>query len=156
MRGFGMIWLFLAVSLRPLQAQKVGSEQLISDSVRVAIDSLVASRGSFEGSYTAGDFTGDRGGFDLLFRLSERRVDSVLTALVDCFTDSTVTHAQYRHANLSRGGLCYLALHSIVYRETDPEEDWPGNYFEFPDRAHLRAAQKAWREAVKNHWYNVL
>ncbi len=150
------IILLLAPTGVPLRVQAPGSNEPVRDSVRVAIDSLVKRDGSFGSSHAAGDFTGDRGAFTLLYRLAERSTDSVLTALIDCFTDSTVTRVQYRGRSLSRGGTCYIMLHNLVYRETDPDAKWPGNFFEFPTPGRLRAARDAWREAVKRHWYSTL
>src|SRR5882762_1374942 len=124
-RLVGIILLLASIG-GPLRAQSPGSNQRVRDSVRVAIDSLVSTHGSFGSSHAAGDFTGDRGAFTLLYRLAERSTDSVLTALIDCFADSTVTRVQYRGRSLSRGGTCYIMLHNLVYRETDPADKWPG------------------------------
>jgi hypothetical protein len=125
------------------------------DSVRTLIALLASADAAFDSSWTEGAFSGDKAPFVALRRLSEPAPDSVLMTLVDCFTDSSTTHIRYLGRALSRGGLCYLALHNLVYRETEPSEHWPGNYFGYPTLARLRAAQVAWRETVRRHWYVV-
>jgi hypothetical protein len=139
----------------PSLANAQASRRSIRDSVRLAIDQLVARPGTFGASYAAGDFEGDRTSFHILGRLTDQSPDSVLMPLVDCFTDSRPTHVRYKSRFLTRGGVCYLMLHNLVYRETDPEDNWPGNYFDFPTPTSLRAARTAWREAIRNHWYVV-
>jgi hypothetical protein len=125
----------------------------VRDSVRLAIDRLAATGGTFDESYAAGDFTGEREPFTTLYRLTDRSADSVLTALVDCLTDSSSTPLQYGDRPLSRGATCYIVLHNLVYRETDPDDHWPGNFFGFPTPDRLREAQQAWRETIVHHWY---
>jgi len=128
----------------------------VRDSVRVLLDRAAADTGSFGDLPALGDFTGDKAPFMALFHLSEAATDSVLLSLVDCFTDTRSTPLRYQHKALSRGGLCYLALHNIAYRETDPSEHWPGNYYGSLTPARLLAAQRAWRRAIRRHSYNTL
>jgi hypothetical protein len=136
-----------------LPAQQGGRP--VADSVTTLIDHIAASEGSFSGSYAIGSFTGDRSPFDALFHLAEQSPDPVLSALTTCFTNQGPTRVRYMERRLSRGGLCYFALHNLAYRETEPEEHWPGNVFGFPTPAQLHAAQEAWREAIRKHWYSL-
>ena len=151
-----LVLLSTAFLLSPAQLRSQTPASSIRDSVHIAIDRLIGSGGTFSGSHAAGSFTGDRGGFNLLYRVIEQGPDSVLMTLVECFTDTSATRVKYRGRPLSRGGLCYLALHNLAYRETDPDQNWPGNFFDFPTPDRLRAAQQAWREAVKKGWYSTL
>ena len=128
----------------------------VRDSVRILLDRALADTGSFGDLPAIGDFTGNKAPFTALFHLSETATDSVLLALADCFSDSSATRLRYQRQPLSRGGLCYLALHNIAYRETDPSEHWAGNYYGSLTAARLRAAQRAWRQTILRHWYNTL
>lgn len=129
---------------------------LTRDSVRVAINRIAAMPGHFGATPAAGDFSGDHIGFEMLSRLMNRQADSVLTALVDCVSDSATTKTMYHDQQVSRGGLCYLALHNLIYRETSPESHWPGNYFGALTPERLLAAQAAWREAIRLHSFSIL
>ena len=136
-----------------LSGQQTPAPAQVRDSVRRAVDQLLSTKGTFGDSSGGWRFYGGRGPFEILTRLTDRSPDSVLTALVDCFTDSTSTELEYLHRRVTRGGVCYMTLHDLAYREV---EDWPGNFLEFPTPRRLRAAQRAWREAIRRHWYSTL
>jgi len=138
---------------RLLSGQKSLAATPVRDSVHQAIDQLIATKGSFGDSTGGWRFYGDRAPFEILTRLTDRSPDSVLTALVDCFTDSAPTQLEHLRRRISRGGVCYFALHDLAYREV---ENWPGDFLGFPTPRRLRAAQRAWREAIQRHWYSIL
>ena len=148
------IFMIVALSVPPLlSGQKNPAAAQVRDSVRRAIDQLIATKGSFGDSSGGWRFYGDRAPFEILTRLTDQSPESVLTALVDCFTDSTPTQLEYVHRRVSRGGVCYFALHDLAYREV---ENWPGDFLGYPTLGRLRAAQRAWREAIRRHWYSTL
>jgi len=126
-----------------------------SDSTRALIGQLGAQRAQFVESYAIGDFNGNKEPFDALRALFERSGDTVLVALVDRFTDTRRTSLRYKGRPLSRGGLCYLVLHNLVYHEDD-DDNWAGNYFGALSALRLRAAQRAWRNVIHTHHYNEL
>ena len=99
----------------------------IRDTVNAIISRVAARAGDFGKSYALGDFAGDRRPFQLLDTLVERNADSTLVALIDCFSDSTRSRVRYMGVPITRGGLCYLMLHNLVYHGRSSEE-WPGNY----------------------------
>jgi len=126
-------------------------------SARSSVASLVlrlaSQGGNFAETWAAGDYDGDRAPFASLDTLFAGHPDSVLVSLVDCFTDSTPTTVRFQHRPVVRGAICYIYLQNLVYREIDPAEHWPGNFYEHPTMTRLRAAQRAWRQAVRRHWY---
>jgi hypothetical protein len=128
-----------------------------ADTLRQAVghlvDSLAGHGGNFENTWAAGDYDGPKAPFHSLQVFFDAEPDSTLMALVDCFTDSESTQVQFRHHPVIRGALCYIFLQNLVYRETGPGEHWPGNFYDHPTLTRLRAAQRAWRQAVRRHWY---
>ena len=149
-----MIAVIFATILSSTSLQQQGSQPSVRDSVTHVVDQLAHAGGNFVGSLALGEFDGDKTPFRVLDALFESKADSVLLTLVDCFTDSTATRIRLRNLPITRGGLCYILLRNLVYRETDPDEHWPGNFVEHPTPRRLRAAQRAWREAVHRHWYS--
>ena len=125
----------------------------IRDSVLAQVSVLASAPAAFRGSHAVGSFSGSRAPFNAVDRIFQRAADSVLVTLVDCMADTTATTVRYLDRALSRGGLCYLLLHNLVYHEDDDDE-WPGNYFGVPTRQRLLAAQRAWRPVVRRHAYS--
>jgi len=126
----------------------------VRSEVRVAIDQLAESPGAFGQGFAAGPQLGNRAPMKALDSLMARSPDSTLTALVGCFTETGATQLHYAGQRLSRGGACYAVLRNLAYREVDGA--WAGNIGGTLTTKRLRAAQLAWREAIKRHWYNVL
>jgi hypothetical protein len=125
----------------------------VRDSTAVLVKQLAVQHAQFTASHAIGDFTGNKAPFDALFALYEKAGEPVLFALTDCFTDSRKTSLRYQGKPLSRGGLCYLMVHNLVYHEDD-DDNWPGNYFGSLSPKRLLAAQRAWRETIRRHAYN--
>jgi hypothetical protein len=123
------------------------------DSTRVLIGQLAAQHAQFGASPAIGGFNGNKEPFDALSALFENSGDTVLVALTDCFTDSRPTALRYKGRPLSRGGLCYLMLHNLVYHEDD-DDKWAGNYFGVLSARRLAAAQRAWRRIIRMHYYD--
>jgi len=123
------------------------------DSVAILVKELAAQHAQFKESHAIGDFTGNKTPFDALRALYEQAGEPVLLSLTNCFTDTHHTSLRYRNKPLSRGGLCYLMIHNLVYHEDD-DDDWPGNYFGPLSRRRLVAAQRAWRDVIHKHAYN--
>jgi len=126
----------------------------VRDSVRRLVSSIAVSGGAFGASWAVGDFSGDRTPFVRLDSLFATQHDSVLYALVDCFTDTLPSRVRYKGRPVVRGAVSYLALRNLVYRETDPEDHWPGNIDGALTLPRLRAAQAAWREAIRRGWWS--
>ena len=144
--------LFVALFLAALAASSARA-QGVRDSAYVQIDELARQRAEFRRSHAIGDFTGNKAPFTSLSALFERHEDPVLVALTDCFSDPRPTTVRYAGHALTRGGLCYLALHNLVYHEDD-NVDWAGNYFGQLSRPRLLAAQRAWRQALRTRSYS--
>ena len=123
------------------------------DSTNMLIGQLAAQHAQFVESHAIGDFNGNKKPFDALGALFGQSEDSVLVALTDCFTDSRPTSLRYMRRPLTRGGLCYLMLHNLVYHEDD-DDNWAGNYFGMLSARRLAAAQRAWRHVIRMHYYN--
>jgi hypothetical protein len=122
--------------------------------VRAAIDELTRSPGAFGGGFAAGPVLGNRTPMKALDSLVAQSPDATLTALVNCFPEVGATQLTYAGQKLSRGGVCYAVLRNLAYREV--AGTWAGNITGTLTAKRLRAAELAWREAIKRHWYNVL
>jgi hypothetical protein len=126
--------------------------------VAVAVDSLAGQGGTFADVSRVGGYDRSLAPFHLIGKQFDAATvqtrDSILIALADCFTDSTATMVRIRDQPAVRGALCYMMLHSLVYREAG--DHWPGYIDGAPTMPRLRAAQRAWRTAVRRHWYITL
>ena len=139
------------VCLVPLATQ--GQNRSVRDSTALLVKQIAVQEAEFTPSHAIGDFTGNKAPFNELFALYERAGEPVLVALTDCFTDTVRTSLRYEGRLLTRGGLCYLMVHNIVYHEDD-DDNWPGNYFGPLSPKRLLAAQRAWRTIIRKHAYN--
>ena len=123
------------------------------DSAGILVRKLAAQHAEFGKSPAIGGFTGNKAPFDALTALYEQAGEPVLLALTNCFTDTRPTSLRYQSRPLSRGGLCYLMIHNLIYHEDD-DDDWPGNYFGPLTRRRLETAQRAWRDVISKHAYS--
>ena len=146
--AIAVVWLHAP----PVKAQRVPSTR---DSVARLVSHVARAGGNFPTSLAAGDYQGDKTPFEALQPLFDASPDSVLRALTDCFTDSSATRVTWEGKGMRRGAICYVFLRHLVYRETDPGKSWPGNFEGYPTPQRLRAAQSAWREAIRHHWYSA-
>jgi hypothetical protein len=139
------------VCLVPLATQ--GQDRSVRDSTALLLKQLAVQHAEFKGRPAIGDFTGNKAPFDALLALYEQAGEPVLLALTDCFTDPHRTSVRYKGKLLTRGGLCYLMVHNLVYHEDD-DDNWPGNYFGPLSPEKLLAAQRAWRTIIREHAYD--
>jgi hypothetical protein len=130
-----------------------GQNRSVRDSTAFLLKQLAVQHAQFGPSPAIGDFTGNKAPFDALFALYEQAGEPVLLALTDCFTDSRRTSLRYKGNSLTRGGLCYLMVHNLVYHEDD-DDNWAGNYFGPLSPNRLLAAQRAWRTIIRKHAYD--
>jgi len=124
-----------------------------SDTIRAAVAALVDVQGSFSEYWALHDFTGDKAPFERLFALAQEAPDSVLSALIDCFTDTRVTKAHWHGDPVSVGVVCYATTRMVAYREDEAGHRWTGNIVGYPSVKQLQVAQHAWRDAVHRHEY---
>ena len=151
-RALPLLTTALLLSSQPGAAQARAAD--VRSHVRAAVDELARSPGAFGEGFAAGPIVGNRAPMRALDSLVARRPDATLTALVNCFRETGTTQLTYAGQKLALGGLCYAVLRNLAYREV--AGTWAGNISGTLTAKRLRAAELAWREAIKRHWYNVL
>lgn len=108
---------------------------------------------------------GSRARYSSLARLNEivsrQPPETALRELVDCLDDSTPSRSTYAGKTVPVGVICYEAITVLAYHEpVDADGDiaphWPGDVPPTATVEELEAAERAWRQVLKDKTYNFL
>lgn len=129
------------------------------------LDTLIASLATLPGEITAEwEFKGDHRTFAAILALSDSSLalaDTAVRRLVDCMGRTDPSAVTFEGRAVPVGIVCHRVMNWLAYHEEAGPDgglvaDWPGSVPVSASADVLKAAQRAWREVVRQRTYSFL